>query len=81
MLNQLRAEEVTDLVVIVLLAHHMREAERIATIITRCGTKSRLQDMWPRLKATAKNDEAALCLFTQFIMNMLERGDFTPPPA
>jgi hypothetical protein len=79
MLDRQSAKEVTELVIIVLLAYHMREAGRLETIIQECGTKNRLHEFWPEFQAEAASDEEALSRFTQFVIGVLDGGDFNKP--
>lgn len=79
MLERLSSQEITELVIIVLLAYHMREADRLERIIQECGTKNRLHEFWPKFQTAAKDNEAALSEFSQFIMGVLDGGDFNLP--
>lgn len=54
MLERLSSEEVTEVIIIVLLAYHMRETDRLEAIIKECGTKNRLHEFWPEFQAKAE---------------------------
>ncbi len=79
MLERLTAEEITDFITQVLLAYHMREANRLQAIIEETGTKNRWHTLWPWFQAASENNEHALTQFTQFIMAQLDGGDCVLP--
>lgn len=79
MLERLTAEEITDFIIQVLLAYHMREADRLQAIIEEVGIKNRRHEFWPRFQAASENNEHALTQFTQFIMAQLDGGDCPLP--
>jgi hypothetical protein len=77
--DKLTATEITEFITIVLLAYHMREADRLQTIIEEAGTKNRWHEFWPRFQKASENNEHALTQFTQFIMAQLDGGDCELP--
>jgi len=77
--DKLSAKEVTDLIVMVLLAYHMREVTRLENILQEAGQQNRWYEFWPQFRKAAENPEAALNEFTQFIMAQLDGGDFHIP--
>lgn len=81
MLERLTAEEITDFIIQVLLAYHMREADRLQAIIEEAVHKNRWHTLWPRFQAASENNEHALTQFTQFITAQLDGGDCTLPES
>ncbi|HEY8269717.1 MAG TPA: hypothetical protein VIG33_02430 [Pseudobdellovibrionaceae bacterium] len=79
MLERLSSQEITELVIIVLLSYHMREADRLESIIQETGQKNRWHEFWPQFQAQAENDEEALRRFTQFVMAQLDGGEIHLP--
>ena len=79
MLERLTAEEITDFTIQVLLAYHMREVDRLQSIIEEVGTKNHWHTLWPRFQAASENNEHALSQFTQFITAQLDGGDCPLP--
>jgi hypothetical protein len=79
MLQRLSAKEITEFIIMVLLAYHMREADRLQTIIQEAGCQNRWHELWPQFKAASENPEHALSQFTQFIMAQLDGGDCKMP--
>lgn len=78
-MKKLSPKEITEFVIIVLLAYHMREADRLQTIIQETGTKNRWHELWPKFQVASEDDEMALSHFTQFIMAQLDGGDYALP--
>jgi hypothetical protein len=78
-LERLTAEEITDFIIQVLLAYHMREADRLQAIIEEAGIKNCWHTLWPRFQSASENNEHALTQFTQFIMAQLDGGDCVLP--
>jgi hypothetical protein len=72
-LERLTAEEITDFILQVLLAYHMREVDRLQAIIEETGSTNRWHEFWPQFQAVSENNEHALTQFTQFIMAQLNR--------
>lgn len=79
MIERLSPEGITEFVIIVLLAYHLREADRLEAIIKETGQKNRWHELWPKFKEASENDEMALSHFTQFIVAQLDGGDFSLP--
>jgi hypothetical protein len=79
LLEKLPAKYVRDLVVIVLLAYHMRAADRLEAIIQEAGQQDRWPELWPKFQEAAEDDETALSHFTQYIMAQLDGGDYRLP--
>lgn len=77
--EKLSSKEITEFVIIVLLAYHMREADRLQAIIQETGTKNRWHGLWPRFQVASENPEHAVTQFTQFIMAQLDGGDCQLP--
>lgn len=75
MLGQLPAKDVAEIVAIVLLAYHMREADRVEAIIQEAGQKNRWHELWPVFQKASEDEEMALSHFTQYIMAQLDGGD------
>jgi hypothetical protein len=78
-LERLTTEEITEFVIQVLLAYHMREVDRLQSIIEEAGQKNHWHTLWPRFQAASENNEHALMQFTQFIMAQLDGGDCVLP--
>lgn len=78
-LERLSAKEITEFIIMVLLAYHMREADRRQAIIQETGTRNRWHELWPKFQATSESPEHALNQFTQFIMAQLDGGDWAVP--
>lgn len=79
MLELLSAQEITEFIIIVLLAYHMREAERLEHIIQEAGQKNCWNELWPRFQKASENDEMALSHFAQFIMAQMDGGNYAFP--
>jgi hypothetical protein len=78
-LERLTAEEITEFIIQILLAYHMREVGRLQAIIEETGQKNRWHTLWPRFQAASENNEHALTQFTQFIIAQLDGGDCLLP--
>ena len=79
MLERLSPKEITEFIIIVLLAYHMRETDRLQSIIQETGAKNRWHELWPKFQAASEDNEMALSQFTQFVMAQLDGGDYQLP--
>lgn len=75
MLGKLSAKEVTEIIIIVLLAYHLREADRLDAICNGCGGQNRWHESWPKFLESSEDEHMALSVFSQYIMAQLDGGE------
>lgn len=72
MLEKLTTKELTEVVVTVIHAYHMREADRCHQILEACGKTKSWHEFWPDCLAKAEDEYMALADFTELILDLIE---------
>jgi hypothetical protein len=79
MLSKLTSKEILDVTLAVLVAHHMREQDRLNAILSDFSHQNCWAELWLKFKAISENEETALVYFTQYIQSQLDGGEYNEP--
>lgn len=75
---QISEKQFTVLITEILRAYHIREAEKVSSILSESQQQNNWENLWPRF-VNANPKVTALHSYVQYLMAQMDGGEFNSP--